>query len=452
MKGWRSSLLVLMLLAASAQGQHTDIDRLMTLKPTGIGTQRINPIPGVWFFEMPFAEAIFKDTAGMKNMLIPEQIHSIHLVYTRFREVDSFNQPKLNYYRFKELKAICPDIFKEKEIQWKVLEQRDAKTKEDAAKCFHGFVVYLKNTPRKELIEKELKVVKKIIDTYKDSLTWIPEKIEWKVKKIKIETGYYLPRNEDKKRKGVRYSSSMLGFREKEYRIRRDSTIKKKTGGFYARKGWFDTSVFKNIHEYTFLSGRTWSKKMAVVTDVTGSMSLYTTQVMLWLKYRPEVLAEGRFVFFNDGDATPDMLKRLGSTGGIHFAGSNRYDSVYSVMEETMRKGTGGDIPENNLEAVLATLKNWPDTDTVLMIADNDAPVKDMSLLVKIKKPVSVMVCGASEKVHRDYIDIAKNTGGRLFVMNTELSNLQKMNSGSEIIIKGRKFEYKNGELVRKKD
>jgi hypothetical protein len=61
------------------------------------------------------------------------------------------------------------------------------------------------------------------------------------------------------------------------------------------------------------------------------------------------------------------------------------------------------------------------------------------------------MVCGAGEKVHRDYVDIAKITGGRLFVLNTELGNLQKLNSCSEVVIKGRKYEYKNGELLRKK-
>lgn len=443
--------MLLMASAVSAFGQDAVIDKLMELKPVGIGTQRVNAVPGVWFLPMPFAEANFMDTTGMKKMLVADQIHSIHLVYTRYREVDSFNQPKLNYYRFKELKSISPELFKEKDIQWKVLEQREAKTKEDAAKCFHGFIVYLKNTPRKDVIEKELKTIRKIVDTYKDSLTWIPEKIEWKVKKTKIETGYYLPRSYEKQRAGVRYNSSLLGFREKEYRIRRDSTVKKKTGGFYVRKGWFDTSVFKNIHEYTFLTNRNWSKKMAVATDVTGSMSPYSTQVLLWLKYRPEVLSEGRFVFFNDGDATPDILKKVGSTGGIHFAASNQYDSVSAAMEDAMRKGTGGDIPENNLEAVLAAIKQWPDTDTVLMIADNEAPVKDMVLLSKIKKPVSVMVCGATEKVNRDYIDIAKNTGGRLFVLNTELSNLQKLNNGSEVIIKGRKFEYKNGEMIRKK-
>jgi hypothetical protein len=451
MQGRRCWLIWLFCAVFAVKAQTVSIDKLMELKPVGIGTQRVNLMPGVCYLPMPFSEAHFKDTFQLKFISDASEIHSIHLVYTRFREVDSFNQPKLNYYRFKELQSIYPAAFVQKDIQWKVLEQREAKTKEEAAKCFHGFIIYLKNLPRKDVIEKELTVVKKIIDTYKDTLTWIPEKIEWKVKKIKIETGFYMPRSYDKQRSGVRYSSSLLGFREKEYRIRRDSTIKKKTGGYYVRKGWFDTSVFKNIYEYNFLTNRNWSKKMAVVTDVTGSMAQYTTQVMLWLKFRPEVLAQGRFVFFNDGDAMPDLLKRIGSTGGIHFASSPNYDSVYAVMEETMRKGTGGDIPENDLESVLAALNKWPDTDTVLLVADNEAPVKDITLLAKIKKPISVMVCGVTEKIHRDYVDIVRLTGGRLFVLNTELAQLQKLNNGSEVIIKGRKFEYKNGELVRKK-
>jgi hypothetical protein len=99
----------------------------------------------------------------------------------------------------------------------------------------------------------------------------------------------------------------------------------------------------------------------------------------------------------------------------------------------------------------LETLKKWPDTDTVLLVADNEAAVKDISLLNKVKKPVSVMLCGASSVVHKDYIDIAKTTGGRLFVLNTELAELQKMQVGTVVNISGKKYEYRSGQLVRKK-
>jgi hypothetical protein len=445
------ALLTVTFLLQWLQAQKVSIDKLMLLSPVGIGTQKVIPYPGMIYLPMPFSSAEFKDVSQLDDIPSPDRIHSVALIYTRFREVDTFNQPKLNYFRFQNLKKVYPAVFEDTSIQWKIMEQRQATEKEDAMKCFHGFIILLKNEPPKVLIEKELSLIKSVIDSYHDSLTWVPEKITWKVKKVKEETGLYIPVNKNKKKQGVRYTGSFLGMREKEYKIRRDSTVLKRTGGYYARKGYFDTSVFKNVHEYNFLISRRWSNKMAVVADVTGSMSPYSTQVMLWLKNRPEVLLNGRFVFFNDGDAKPDMLKRIGSTGGIHFASTTNYDSVYLAMDRTMRAGTGGDIPENNLEAVVETLRRWPDTDTVLMIADNEASVKDMSLLKNIKKPVSVMLCGATGKIHKDYIEITKTTGGRLFVLSTELSEMKKWQNGTEMLLGGKKFEYRNGELIRKK-
>ncbi len=442
-----SALFLLQMLHA----QKVSIDKLMRLSPVGIGTQKVIPYPGMIYLPMSFSSAEFKDVSQLGDIPSPDRIHSVALIYTRFREVDTFNQPKLNYHRFHNLKKIYPAVFEDTSIQWKIMEQRQATEKEDAMKCFHGFIILLKNEPPKVLIEKELSMIKSVIDSYHDSLIWVPEKITWRVKRVKEETGYYFPVNKNKRRQGSLYTSSFLGMREKQYITRRDSTVLKRTGGYYARKGYFDTSVFKNVHEYNFLITRRWSKKMAVVADVTGSMSPYSTQVMLWLKNRPEVLLNGRFAFFNDGDAKPDMLKRIGSSGGIHFASTTNYDSVYLTMDRTMRAGTGGDIPENNLEAVLETLKRWPDTDTVLMIADNEASVKDMSLLKNIKKPVSVMLCGAASKIHKDYIEITKVTGGRLFVLSTELSEMKKWQNGTEVPLRGGKFEYRNGELIRKK-
>jgi len=431
--------------------QKVSIDQLMTLKAVGIGTQKVIPYPGMIYLPMPFSSAEFKDISQLDDIPSPDRIHTVVLVYTRFREVDTFNQPRLNYYRFINLKKVYPVVFEDTSIQWKIFEQLQATEKEDAVKCFHGFIILLKNEPPKILMEKELSMMKTVIESYHDSLIWVPEKITWKVKRLKEETGLFIPVNKNKSQQGIRYTGSFLGMREKEYKTRRDSTVLKRTGGYYAKKGYFDTSIFKNVHEYNFLITRCWSNKMAVVTDVTGSMVPYSTQIMLWLKNRPEVLRDGRFVFFNDGDAKPDILKKIGSTGGIHFAASSSYDSVYLTMDRAMRAGTGGDIPENNIEAVLETLKQWPDTDTVLMIADNDASVKDISLLKKVNKPVSVMLCGATEKINKDYIEITKVTGGRLFVLSTELAEMKKWQTGTEVKLRGKKFEYKNGELVRKR-
>ena len=60
-----------------------------------------------------------------------------------------------------------------------------------------------------------------------------------------------------------------------------------------------------------------WKNKI-VVTDVTGSMSPYTTQLLLWYKLHETEKDVNQFVFFNDGNMTPDDKKVIGATGGIY--------------------------------------------------------------------------------------------------------------------------------------
>jgi len=227
--------------------------------------------------------------------------------------------------------------------------------------------------------------------------------------------------------------------------------VRKKTGGVYKKVFFFDTTLFKNTNEFKLLTKRKWSHQMAVVADVTGSMTPFSTQVLLWIKYNPEALQFGKFAFFNDGNNTPDAFKKIGNTGGIYFADSKNFDSVFNVMTRTMSLGLGGDLPENNLEAVKAALKRWPDTDTVLMIADNNAPVKDMLLLSGIGKPVSVLACGVTNRIHPDYIKIVTTTGGKLFVLDKEIQNLKGLKNGNRINIGSSVFEYQKGALFKVK-
>lgn len=447
----RSRIIILCLLMLSyrlLQAQSKSIDELMRLKPVGIGAQIVDTFRAV-YLPMPFAEAHFITAHQLSKIPDASYIYSINLVYTRYREVDSFNQPKLNYYRFKELEKIYPTAFKQADIEWNVIEQRSARTKEKAIQCFHGFVIYLKNTVPPEVVEKEIKTITSVIDSYSDTMVWIPESIVWKVKRRKTETGFYYPNNEQKRKDGVLYNRKSIWFRKPEYKVTYDSSIRHKTGGYYRKVARFDTSTYSQTSEFNFLTNRKWSDKMAVVTDVTGSMSPYSTQVMLWLKHRPEILQHGRFTFFNDGDAMPDMFKKIGQTGGIYFAPYRSFDSVYSVMKYTMHKGLGGDLPENNLEAVLKTLERWPDTDTVLLIADINAAVKDIKLLDKVKKPVHVMVCGTAPTVHADYIQIVKATGGKLFILDTEISSLKGLYTGQRIPIGGKIWEWRNNTFNR---
>lgn len=75
-----------------------------------------------------------------------------------------------------------------------------------------------------------------------------------------------------------------------------------------------------------------------------------------------------------------------------------------------MTNGSGGDIPENNIEALLAGDKLCSSCDSIIMIVDNWAPIKDISLLTGWHKPVKVVVCGVFDKINPDYLKLARDT------------------------------------------
>ena len=119
-----------------------------------------------------------------------------------------------------------------------------------------------------------------------------------------------------------------------------------------------------------------------IVTDVTGSMSPYMAQLQNWFKLNATANPNMQFVFFNDGDDMADGNKKIGATGGIYYTPSIPVDQLLNFMAMVASKGSGGDCPENNMEALIkgAAMAKKAVGD-IVMIADNDAPVKDISLL-----------------------------------------------------------------------
>jgi len=184
-------------------------------------------------------------------------------------------------------------------------------------------------------------------------------------------------------------------------------------------------------------------KNVAVVCDVTGSMSPYIAQMLLWQKLN---LAENKdvmkyFCFFNDGDLTPDHLKKTGSVGGIYMQETSDFDEIKNLAYKAMRNGGGGDCPENNFEATIATLNTFKKCDQVVMIADNYATPRDMALLYKIDKPVKIIVCGAWDgRINEAYLTAAKKLGGSVHTMESDIDNLQKLAIGQVITIEKAKY------------
>lgn len=219
-----------------------------------------------------------------------------------------------------------------------------------------------------------------------------------------------------------------------------------KTGsrfGFRAKYPPIDSTILKIL-------GRNSFKDATVVTDVTASMYMYTGQVLLWIKqHAPDSLATS-YVFFNDGDATPNDKKKIGSTGGIYSRECTTAGEVKNLARAVMAQGCGGDIPENDIEALLYAEKQFPKNKREILIADNWAPVRDKQLINQLTRPVDVMLCGADgARIKTEYLDLARQTHGTLHLKDTDILNFDAMGEGYVLvlgnyryIIKNNRFEY----------
>lgn len=201
-----------------------------------------------------------------------------------------------------------------------------------------------------------------------------------------------------------------------------------------------DSTVLKAFEEN---SGR-W-KNALVVSDWTGSMYPYTTQLLSWLLLKmaheedePPVKS---FCFFNDGDDTPDLVKLVGKTGGIYHVEAKDYQGVLYKMIDAMVGGRGGDAQENDLEALLSAAEHFGEAREMILIADNNSPVRDISLLPQLKTKVHVVLCGTYlKRINVQYLNIARSTGGEVYTIEESILDLADMKEGSRFSISGQEF------------
>lgn len=191
--------------------------------------------------------------------------------------------------------------------------------------------------------------------------------------------------------------------------------------------------------------------KMAIVCDVTGSMYPYTTQVLQWHKlYKASHSENMVYCFFNDGDNKHYSEKKIGSTGGVYMASIGSYDELQKLMFTAMRNGAGGDAPENNFEATLKAINSCKDCEDVIMIADNWAVPRDVSLLQDIDKPIKFIMCGAGGGINPQYLDLARRNGGSIHTVESDISHLAEIAEGMHISIDGVNYQLVEGKFVRK--
>jgi hypothetical protein len=195
-----------------------------------------------------------------------------------------------------------------------------------------------------------------------------------------------------------------------------------------------------------------WSNA-TLVCDVTGSMAPFNAQVIEFIatQLKNKLQAPKQFVFFNDGDNRKDKTKKVGQTGGIYAYSSTSLDSISEHIISVMSKGSGGDLEENNVEALLKALEKYPKTERLILIADNYASPRDMSLVRTIGIPVHVVVCGGTV-LNEDYLDLAYQTKGSLTFNGIDYSDFYKFEEGSTMHIGKITYILKKGHFARKRD
>lgn len=167
-----------------------------------------------------------------------------------------------------------------------------------------------------------------------------------------------------------------------------------------------DSGVYK-----IYARNNAYWKDAAVVMDLSGSMYQYSPQTLLWHYDFIDSSNIKYFAFFNDGDAKYDSDKKIGSTGGIYSAAAGNMSKVMRQFNTSMRNGMGGDIPENDVEALIKTLETFPDAKSLVLVADN-SPIRDHSLMTSLKIPVHVILADGNWGINPQYLNLAFITQG----------------------------------------
>jgi len=204
-----------------------------------------------------------------------------------------------------------------------------------------------------------------------------------------------------------------------------------------------------NVVFNVFKRNKQWHNKLIVV-DLTGSMYPYGQQVSTWLKlYFMKDTTSQHVVFFNDGDRKSDDDKKIGATGGIYHCKAKTVDELIETMELTIKKGQGGDAPENVIESIIYGLNKSGKVDDVILIADNWAKVRDIKMLPRVKVPVRVVLCGVVEgmEITEDYLNIAYKTNGSIHTIEQDITTLMKQSANKKFNINGVDYIIKNGRV-----
>ena len=200
----------------------------------------------------------------------------------------------------------------------------------------------------------------------------------------------------------------------------------------------FYTEIIPKIEKEvvsTTLFRNQWEDDLFIV-DATGSMYPYTYDLLKWIRLKTG-LEEKTFVFFNDGDDKPTQQKEIGNTGGIDHVTTNSFLEVRNGLFRTMKRGGGGDLLENNIEALLYGVRVANGSSDAVMIVDNNSYPRDAALLKEYAGELKIILCGTSKGLNTDYLSLARQYGFSIHTLTTDLTNLSSLRNGQGIEVDG---------------
>ncbi len=318
-------------------------------------------------------------------------IKQIDLVYTDHPVGANLTQLTLN--RLKALEAVCPTCTLDSSTLWRLVIQTDCPSQSVAQSHPHGFYLHYS---KQKLSDRKNTLAKK--ETTKSS--------------IMADTS-------------ATYRAIAGGLRS-----------------FVSGKSKFADSVVLSVFR------RNQWNKMLIVADITGSMYPYIGHLLYWLVQNNMSQRMSHIVFFNDGNGTEDRLKRAGMVGGFHHTSSNDVEEIIQKASTGMIAGNGGDIPENNLEAVLFGLTLCDSAQHIVMIADNKATPRDLSLSSQLNRPMRIILCNTEGGINTAYMNLARETKSTLHTIEADILDLESKNEGDILVIRRKRYKFTKNRFV----
>jgi len=372
------------------------------------------------YISMPFAKNNVLNPE-QKKMIYEEVLIKLELVYTKYCLSPTFNQKSLNEKRLIELKNLAPEIFETPLWGFQLISQTNGESPEMCNKMFHGFVLTFRPNSTKNNLAKEADYLNNLVNTMlkQDSINTDTTKKNYHIKThFDMKWGYL---------------HDTIWYR--------DTVFPPAIPDFFYNQSLYNDSTVLN----TFNRNKSW-KNFIIVTDVTGSMSPYSSQVFVWLKAQAENKTANYFVFFNDGDDKTSNKKKPLETKGIYIVENVDLKTVMDTAINCMLNGSGGgEHMENDIEAIIEGIKQNPAADEVILVADNYEIMRDYKFIDKIKKPVHVILCGAENRVNLQYLDLARQTKGSIHTLYSDVFNLENIKENEHFFIDDNEYMYKKG-------